>query len=61
MLLNSSTVKNSSNTSIYELLEALYRFKNDNLIEEIRNIVKDGSFSRTAPDIAIAILYFARL
>lgn len=61
MLLNSPTIKDSSNTSIYELLEALYRFKNDNLIEEIRNIVKDGSFSRTAPDIAIAILYFARL
>jgi len=35
--------------------------KIDALNEEIRTIVKDGSFARTAPEITITLLFFAKL
>ena len=59
--MNSAVIRNTQNTRLFTLLEGLYKLKLDMFNDELRQIVKDGSFSRTAPDIAVSLLFFARL
>ena len=50
-----------SNVEIFPLVEGLYRLRVDSLNEDLRRVMQEGSYSRTAQDTSVALLFFGRL
>ena len=50
-----------SNVEIFPLVEGLYRLRVDSLNEDLRRVMQEGSYSSTAQDTSVALLFFGRL
>ena len=59
-LISAETSSNQS-TEVYLLLEGLYRLRVDSLNSEVRNLIIEGNYARSAKDIVMALLFFSKL
>lgn len=59
-LIGAETSSNQS-TEVYLLLEGLYRLRVDSLNSEVRNLIIEGNYARSAKDIVMALLFFSKL
>jgi hypothetical protein len=48
-------------TEVYQLLEGLHRLRIDSLNSEVRNLISEGNYARSAREIVMATLFFSKL